>query len=600
MDFKTFLKAVAYRFSFRRSVRKKLAKTYVSLFLIFVIAASSTFAWFYAHVSVEVSSPDYKFQSAASLRVNNNKSSGNKLHIEGCFLDEASSVDGRNIYLPLSGNFSSNTADMIFREANAGDRVIDEDTAQVYVDNPDLKGHFIYKSFELKGSSNETDVFIKSYKIEVSNGKTAENPEVNGVYQDELDITYNSNNVPTDQHVPPEYCPIRLAFIDDSANTPVVIDPSANVEGYVENCNAVRNIDDYGKPTTQQTNVHSFATYYYNKTPLFTIPGNTEREVTLVVWLEGTMNSGNTDKYIGKKISIDIDIESNFADMDTIQFIDATPQHWVSDDNTTVICSYMDPFSEEGRYKTVEMTKSQNYASDYTWNCQIPKRAISDISFYRLTPPNSSEGEGWVWNSWHTYEGVDGTIQTDDARNHKVDGKALQDNRQYEDDYGNKHNYLIYKAFYGNGYNKTTVTSKRLAPCIGYWISDVPHQDSTESGGTISTDYYIGYNPNNSNYIDDSNFRGMYAMYSLGNGTYYYPLQYANANFWLIINNANQKGSILTASTVVNDDATNWAGIRNSGSVQWCTSYRSGNGTVYIIFDPSGDGTITITNTNPA
>lgn len=611
MNFKAFLKAVGYQLSRRHTIRKKLTKSYVSLFLVLVIAATSTFSWFFAHVSVSVNGGEYTFESAASLRVNNDKSSGNKLHIEGTFLDEASSVDGRNIYLPLSGNFSSTTANMIFREANAGDRVTDEEGSLTF-DTQDLKGHFIYKSFKLTGSSKETKVFIKSYRIEVSSpdGVTGLDSSVDGVYQDELDIRNNNDGKPYHQVLPPDNCPIRLAFIYDSADPPVVIDPSAPVEDYAEQSNAVAYVDKYGKPTLELTTAHSFASYYYNKTPLFNIPANTEREVTLVVWLEGTVNSSNTSKYIGKQISIDLDIESNFAAMDTIQFVDATAQYWVSNDSPIVVCSYKDPYGEEGRYKTVEMTKSLNFANDHTWVAEIPKRAVKDISFYRLIPADRSEPEGTIWNSWHTCDNV---TQWMNPEADLVDNTALETSREAEDEYGNKYNLLTYTAYDDNGYGPVDRGTedwelKRLSPCVGYW--SLTGTGGSESGGgesggggsvTPSTDYYIGYNDNNSkNYNDNSHFYGMYAMYSLGNGTYYYPITHTTSNFWLIINNTDAKASILRPNTDVNDSVIDWAGIQKQDSVQWCGSYRPGNGTVYIIFNPSGNGTITITDTNPA
>lgn len=618
MTFKAFLKAVGYQLSRRHTIRKKLTKSYVSLFLVLVIAATSTFSWFSAHVSVSINGGEYTFESAASLRVNNDKSSGNKLHIEACFLDEASSKDGRNVYLPLSGNFTSTTANMIFREANAGDRVTEDEASRTF-NTSDLKGNYIYKSFHLKGSSKETKVFIKSYKVEVANPDGTMTPDadqVNGIYQDELAINYAENNqhvlVPTSQTLPPDKCPIRMAFIADSADDPVVIDPSAPVEDYSEQCNAVAYVDQYGVPETETTNAHSFASYYYDKTPLFRIPANTDLEVTLVIWLEGTMNSSNTAKYLGKRISIDLDIESNYAEMDTISFIDATSGYWVDDDDTILVCSYEDPYGEEGRYKTIEMTKSINFNSDHTWTAEIPHAATENISFYRLCPNTSNEPQGRVWNAWHTCEKVMDWFNSGNSGN--LTAGDLQKNRQAEDDYGNKYNLLTYTAINGNGYNKVTVGAtdwqkKRLSPCIGYWgySGSAPTQPETQAptssgggGGTISNDYYIGYNPNNTTYINNSSFCGMYAMHSLGDGTYYYPLQHTDTNFFLIINNANQKGSILRANTTVIDNETTWAKIQKDGSVQWCGSYRQGNGTVYIIFNPSGNGTITITNTNPA
>lgn len=493
MNVRAFLKALAVKTFGWGKIGKRLARSYVSLFLVIILSVTSTFAWFWERQAAEIHSEELEFQSASSLRINKDKAVGNIIHIDDAIIDEASSVDGRNIYFPLGASFTTTTSEMFFREANAGDRILGDETAQRYVDSPDLKGHYIYKDFVLKGTSGNTPVYIKSYKIEVSNGTSGNvNTEVNGVYQDELIINY-TNGIPMSQTLPPEKCPIRLAFISDSAKTPVVIDPSAHVIDYAENSDAVNLIDDNGVPSsTQRTNADSFASYYYGKHPLFTIPGGQDLPVTLVVWLEGTI--GNSDKYIGKKISIDIDIESNFAEMETITFVDQTAGdggnggHWVDHDGTILACSYEDPFSEEDpkRWKTVMMTKSSNYSSDYSWTCQIPKKAVSKISFYRLNPGSSPELHGTIWNAWHTAPNISAMTGNSSFGSGWLDNSAnngaLQTTRQMTDGDGNRYNSVVYTATHGNGLgliqdSDPEKEKKRLAPGVGYW-------DYSPGGGT--------------------------------------------------------------------------------------------------------------------
>ena len=490
MKAKTILKALAGKKSRPRSIGKKLVRTYVSLFLIFVLIFASSFAWFTEREAAQLRSGDLEFQSASSLRINKDQYSANEISIPAFTLDEVSSVDGRNLYFPLGESFNGITNEMYFREGNMGDRITDSANAN--------NGHYVYKDFELKGTSGNTPVYIKSYKITVAsdaNG-TITNDGVDGVYQDELKIVdsngnpLSGSNVPDHQVLPPDHCAIRLAFIADSGVKPVVIDPSAQVEDYADYSDAVTLIDDNGVPELEQTSPDSFSTYYYEHTPLFVIPGGQKLNVTLVIWLEGTM--GNSDAYIGKHISVDIDIESKFAEMDTITFVDGTTgdtdnnsHYWVSNDDPIIACSYEDPYSNETpkRWKTVIMrkTKDATTSNGCEWQCEIPKKSITNIAFYRMTRTNGPT-QATIYNSWHTRSNVMSMFNT--RINSWLDNGALQTTRQFFDSSTNTNdNSLVYTAIHGNGYSTTTVSSERLSPCVGYWDYTAGSGSSSTGGG---------------------------------------------------------------------------------------------------------------------
>lgn len=496
MNVRTFLKALAYKAKCSSSSGKRLTKSYISLFLVFILAISSTFAWFMARDAAKLYSNNLEFQSASSLRINKDKSLSNRIIIDNVTLDEASSLDGRNLYFPLGASFSGNTADMFFREANKGDENV----------------HYVYKDFELKGTSGNTPVYIKSYEITVDEAATAHDSDVNAIYHDQLKINYDGNGKPSSQDLPKDHCPIRLAFISDSGQKPVVIDPSAQVVNYVDNsADAVELVDENGVPTTKDTyhnnnNWNSFQSYYYGNTPLFVIPGGRTLNVTLVVWLEGTLP--DCDKYIGKKISVDIDIESNFAEMETITFYDDSQPdnsggqaHWVSNQvnnggvlkDPIVACSYEDPYSDETpkRWKTVIMTKSSS--DNYTWTCKIPKKVVTKISFYRLNPFNGTD-QGTIFNAWYTHPNVSSWLNPGIKSSWFTKG-SLQTTRQFTDTNGNKYNSLVYRAVHGNGYSVTTDPARRLSPCIGYWDTEGNSGGSVtpteSSGGSSATTYSV-------------------------------------------------------------------------------------------------------------
>lgn len=469
---------------------KKVAKSYIAVFLILMLGITSTFAWFTNLNSARVDSNVFEFQSSSSLRINKDKTSSNKITIPAFTLDEASSLDGRNIYFPVGATFNhQKTSEMFFREGNTGDRNV----------------HYVYKDFELKGTSGNTPIYIKSYEIKVQAATpTDHNPEVNATYHDQLSINYDDEGKPLSQDFTPNECPIRLAFIADSGVQPVVIDPSAQVINSVDNTSgAVSLVDENGVPTTTASypnaNWNSFSSYYYGNTPLFVIPGGQTLNVTLVVWLEGTLP--DTDKYIGKQLSIDIEIESNFADMDTIQFYDDsqpdnsnTGYHWVSNDNPIVACSYEDPFSDESpkRWKTVIMKKVldpiDSSKETYTWTAKIPKKAVTNISFYRISNANgdANHDQATIYNAWHTTSSIEtwitaSTINNDWYRSGKQDLQTTR--RLHDDSTGTDYNALVYTAVHGNGYSTTTDPAERLAPCVGYWDYSGGSGGSTQPGG---------------------------------------------------------------------------------------------------------------------
>lgn len=512
MDLKILFKAFAEKAKQNKRFGQKLAKTYVSLFLVMILGVSSTFAWFAQRDAASIQANNFEFQSASSLRINRDKSASNIIRIDKAVLDEASSTDGRNIYFPLDKSFTSTTGEMRFREGNKGDENV----------------RYIYKDFELKGTSGNTPVYIKSYEVKITG---AADSSVNATYHDQMTIGYDGQGRPNSQTIPCDNCPIRLAFIADSGDSPVVIDPSAQVVDYVDNsADAVSMIDENGVPTTVCTypdqsnnnkgnNWNSFANYYYGNTPLFVIPGGETLDVTLVIWLEGTLP--NSDKYIGANVSVDIDIESNFAEMETIKFVDASygdtnsnVRYWVSDKDSDnlypiIACSYEDPFSDEGRWKTVIMTQTKERASDGSyggeWECKIPKKVVSKISFYRLSRKNGST-QGTIYNAWHTTPDIATWINASNINSswYASGSQDLQTTRQFTDNNGNRYNSLVYTAVHGNGHSMTSETPKRLAPCVGYWDcsgggTPAPTQAPTQSGGgggSSSSTYNIQINVN--------------------------------------------------------------------------------------------------------
>lgn len=439
--------------------KKKLVSSYISLFLSFVVLITSTISWFTIVQTVSVKSNVFTMYSSSGLRVNEGEDISNHIYLDDIYLYESSSVDGRNMFFPTKGTFSSNTSSMIFREGTAGD----------------CNKTYIHKNFTLFGDSAVTHIYVKSYNITVDDQ----------VFNGGTEITYDSSGKPLAQ-VKKQECPVRIAFISDSAEDPIVIDPTALVDGHVKNYNAVKSVNN-GVPSTQLTDASSFSNHYFSyEDPLFELIGTEPLEVTMVVWLEGT--GGNCDKYEGKKISIDIELESNYSDTDVIYFIDDTqPDNdglkpetnpdaykWINQKGDCIVTmAYYD--INDKMNKTVVMKA----VSDTKWYAPIPKNVIKNISFYRYSLTDEV-----IYNAWYTEDDINDKLSDIASGWLGQMGRQLQESREIQ---GSENNSVVYTAKRGNGYGVTENESQRLSPCIGFWDYTGSSGGGSSGGGGTST-----------------------------------------------------------------------------------------------------------------
>lgn len=438
--------------------RKKLAISYVSLFLVFTLVLVTTVAWFTVKDTASINSQAFSLESSAALRVNDGQEDlSNHLVVKGFKLEEASSVDGRNMFFPSEGNFKDSTSAMKFREGTAGDR----------------NKTYVYKDFKLNADSDMTNVYIKGYNITIvsADGKT-----VLGKFDGSTEIIRNDKGVPVDQKVY-DPCPLRLAFITDSSKTPTVIDPSALIDEHAKNYNAVSSTNMVGSPATKLSSCKTFSDFYfYSGESLFTLLGQKPLDVTLVAWFEGAYEDQSVyDKYAGASVTIDVELESNYNDMEAITFIDKTRgdkgenNPWIKTDDCIVTMQYKDTDTTQ---KTVVMKYLGSVDGYNTWTAALPKDVITDISFFRFSTTNNI-----IYNSWHTKDNVNNEL-SDTAKGWIVNNEDLYPLQESRIVNGNRS--LVYTAKRGNGYGITDSTFERLSPCIGYW-------DYSPSGSTVET-----------------------------------------------------------------------------------------------------------------
>ena len=441
--------------------RKKLAISYVSLFLVFTLVLVTTMAWFTVKDTASINSQAFSLESSAALRVNDGQEDlSNHLVVKDFKLEEASSVDGRNMFFPSEGNFKDSTSAMKFREGTVGDR----------------NKTYVYKDFKLNADSDMTNVYIKGYNITIV---SADRKTVLGKFDGSTEIIRDDKGVPVNQKVY-DPCPLRLAFITDSSKTPTVIDPSALIGEHAKNYNAVSSTNMVGSPTTKLSSCKTFSDFYfYSGESLFTLLGQKPLDVTLVAWFEGAYEDQSVyDKYAGASVTIDVELESNYNDMEAITFIDKTKgddgkeNPWIKTNDCIVTMQYKDT---DATQKTVVMKDLGEVNGYNTWTAALPKDVITDISFFRFSTTNNI-----IYNSWHTKKDVNNEL-SDTAKgwiDDNVDNKDLYPLQESRIVNGNRS--LVYTARRGNGYGKTDSTFERLSPCIGYW-------DYSPGGSTVET-----------------------------------------------------------------------------------------------------------------
>lgn len=469
---------------------KKVTTSYVALFLVLSIFAVSTFSWFTIRDTATIDSDPFSLESAAGMRVNKGEEIRNTITVKQAKLKEASSVDGRNMFFPVDRGYgdkgqSVDTSEMKFREGTVGDK----------------NNGYIYGDFTLTGQTGgQVEVYVKSYKVEVKNKNTG-NTEV---YDGATHITVDNNSKPSTYLAYQNPCPIRIAFIRNSAEASTVIDPTAIIDNYADECQAVSSVNSLGSATTTKAKGRSFSDYYFGTgAPLFTLDGLKSQNITMVAWLEAT--GENCDAYEGQDVSITVELESNWKDMEYVTFVDKTKGdvdndqntelRWVGNAGCFLVMTYYDENFQNP--KSVVMSESKSDGNKpIEWIAYLPKDKITNISFMRyskvkekikLDGTNDVE-VGRIYNVWHTTADVNTWIAANKSGNGKkaydwsldINKNGLQ---TYRTDNGtatgNKEN--TYYAVHGNGYGDTPTVAENVAPCIGYWGTKY----ANSSGGSV-------------------------------------------------------------------------------------------------------------------
>ena len=469
---------------------KKVTTSYVALFLVLSIFAVSTFSWFTIRDTATIDSDPFSLESAAGMRVNKGEEIRNTITVKQAKLKEASSVDGRNMFFPVDRGYgdegqSVDTNEMKFREGTVGDK----------------NNGYIYSDFTLTGQTGgQVEVYVKSYKVQVHNRNTNKDE----VYDGATHITVDNNSKPSTYLAYQNPCPIRIAFIRNSAEASTVIDPTAIIDNYADECQAVSSVNSLGSATTTKAKCRSFSDSYFGPgAPLFTLDGLKSQNITMVAWLEAT--GENCDAYEGQDVSITVELESNWKDMEYVTFVDKTKGdadndqdtelRWVGNAGCFLVMTYYDENFQNPKSVVMSESKSDG-KKPIEWIAYLPKDKITNISFMRyskvkekikLDGTNDVE-VGRIYNVWHTTAEVNTWIAANKSGNGKkaydwsldINKNGLQTYRTDDGTAtGNKEN--TYYAVHGNGYGDTPTVAENVAPCIGYWGTKY----ANSSGGSV-------------------------------------------------------------------------------------------------------------------
>ncbi len=376
----------------RKTSKKQLGLSIVSLILASAILVSATYCW-YALAKGEGKTNNINLTTGNGLRVNDLGNTSKKFK-DDSFLYPASSVDGRNLFFPTDGtDFSSETSKMTFRSANAGDRNYD----------------YVQLDFTLTAEANYTGIYLDkstSLKIDVPSDASSD---------------YKAAAAKAEKA-------IRTAIYYDRMDKPVVFTSQMNP------CSleAVKDIDRTTGRCIEKANQLAvpFKDYFYGKKQLAMLNQGETRPFSLIIWFEGTDEVNCVSNYIMLKQLVlnlkftttwDNTVEINFEDVSTSTGTDE-PEY-----NVAKLLSTHPEYSLVLNYNNTShkiydlkytMQKAGNDQNDFKkWKCNIPGNAYNDLSFQILDGANNNS----LVCEWRTNKSNSSTLDRGTATTYYAD-----------------------------------------------------------------------------------------------------------------------------------------------------------------------------------
>ena len=350
--------------------RTSIMMSVIALLLILVLAAGITFSWVEGTNRGEVETGKLVINSGSNLVMRQDGGVVNNIIIPARNLQQVSSSDGRNFFVPMEYNTSTSTASMKFRHGTPAD----------------ANNKYVIVDFQLQAGETETPVYLGAGTI------------VKCDNQDVADA-------------------LRISFSTNDGAASKVFKPS-QMPGVQEGITylPITSITDAGVPTTTSTPSLSYGDYYYkgegtNSTPIFDLQSGEVKDISIAIWLEGTET---VNAYASQDLEIYIDFTTTVSDLTKYTFIDNThgfsgcaAEYWITnkadnDKYETMMYLYD---ADSQRYYSMTQTVIKTSTQGSEWEVYVPN-TIDNFTFRRY-----SISVDTYWNQWEP--GMGSKIKTD-------------------------------------------------------------------------------------------------------------------------------------------------------------------------------------------
>ena len=402
----------------KKTSKKQLTLSIVSLILATLILVSATYCW-YALAKGSGYANNLNLTVGNGLRVNDLGDTSQKFKDES-FLLPASSVDGRNLFFPTDGtDFSSETAKMAFRSANAGDRNFD----------------YVQLDFNLTAEANYTTIYLhKDTSLKI-------------------DVPDDASNAYKEQAAKAEKA-LRAAIYYDGMEKPVVFTAQMNPSSV----DAVKDIDrTTGRflESSKQVAV-PFKDYAYGKNQLAMLNQGETRPFSLLIWLEGTDPNCTSANVMLKQLVLNLKFTTSWDNTERIIFEDNSAGNVKSILNEhpeySLVLNYNDTAHKVENMKFT-MQKVSAEPTNNQWKCNLPGTAQNDLTFQIVDGTDNSVKYEWKQTTSGVstlnrgtatkfYVDTVNTVNGKDSRGHWFDGDIEghgegrdDDNINYDDDW---------------------------------------------------------------------------------------------------------------------------------------------------------------------
>ncbi len=346
----------------KRSIVFSAFWIFIALILLLTTIHSDSYSWLFNKKTADVNTESFlKVHAAEGLRMGyaNNKflTSPIVIHNVGNSLSECTSVDGKNIFFPLSE----------YTRQNYGDASLTGD-GEAY--NNANTGDFLFR----KASANDKNVKYISVDFTLSSDITT------GVW-----LSNDSQIIGSAKDA------VRVSIYKNDNSTPIILDSS--IRDYSTTQNVVSSITPDGLISSTGNQIsNAIGNYSFTNEndgrQLFTIEAGKTIDLTLTIWLEGADTNCTGDILSTSNLSVNIKFVRDFENPKYIYFIDSTATKWIANEGNEM---YVYDKNTEHTYK---MTKSDTYSDDYRWIGKLPN-TTEDVIFLRKASEDDSNTMSW-------------------------------------------------------------------------------------------------------------------------------------------------------------------------------------------------------------